>query len=213
MLSTSRASHRQCIDPSKWLVTKLQHGGNNKGSSKRAFYILTVWRKVFFSESWWFKVLSEQKIHYWWFKVLSEHKIQHQVIQNKTDNWFRLIARGAISLLVECWTWEKQFLLFRVTGSISERCCTFYLFGQQLQLGVWNYIQSKLLPISFQKKNSSSYYIKIVRQEMTLYLRCSLLPSYCRSSPYFQVLTTSTVNCANDMTVGRTWEEREGEKR
>ena len=115
----------------------------------------------------------------WCSKVLSEHKIPHQVIQNKTENWSFIVSCGAIALLVKCWTWKKKFLFFRVTGLIPERCCTFFLFGQELQLEVWNYIHSKLLPISFQKNHSSSYFIKIMQQEMTFHLRSSLLSAYC----------------------------------
>ena len=85
------------------------------------------------------------------------------MIGRKTDNQFLIIAWGAIVLFVEYWT--SITVRVRVTGEILY----FFLFGQQLQLKVQNYIDSKLLPISFQKK---------IKQKITLHLRSSLLPSY-----------------------------------
>ena len=85
---------------------------------------------------------------------------------------------------------RSNFFLSRVTGSNPEKCWTFFLFGQQLQLEVWNYIHSKLMPISFQKNHSSSDFIKTVQQDMTLHLRSSLFPSHCKS--YINLLCRSS---------------------
>ena len=61
----------------------------------------------------------------------------------KTDDLLYCIAHGAIALLIARWTWDENYL-FQVAGSRPNRCWTFFLFGQQLQLESYNFIHATL---------------------------------------------------------------------
>ena len=71
--------------------------------------------------------------------------------------------------------------------SLDDICCSGFETGQVLDFFCfWStYIQhiihAMLWLVSFQKNHGSSCFIKMWKQEMTLFLRSSLLPLYCIS--------------------------------
>ena len=109
-----------------------------------------------------------------------------------------------MAVLVTSCIWRVEMSLFRFTRLNPEWCCTFFLFGQQLQLELWNYIHAMLWPKGFQKNHSLSYFIKTVKQETTLFLTISLLPSYCTFSINLQKIV-SWEHCYRNNDLKKAW--------